>query len=170
MCHVGSICIISGGAKGATFLGKVVRHGECKGKNFHAAQSSSSYWCGNSLRDETRMAKADSARRVVLPSVQRKVPKKKRKGLPPSQENQRICLSDTEGGGDRVIAMVNTLDEQQRWARWVECRLPLASHKKYHHAAALKGLEPGDDFRHHVGVMRPLQVEDAVSYGRNRDH
>ena len=35
MCHVGSICIISGGAKGATFLGKVVRHGECKGKNFH---------------------------------------------------------------------------------------------------------------------------------------
>ena len=42
-----------------------------------------------------------------------------------------------------MIAMVNTLDEQQRWARWVERRLPSASHKKYHHAAALKRLEPG---------------------------
>ena len=30
-------------------------------------------------------------------------------------------------------------------------------------------LEPGDDFRHHVGVVRPLQVGDAVSYCRNRD-
>ena len=37
------------------------------------------------------------------------------------------------------------------------------------HAAALKRLEPGDDFRHHVGVVRPLQVGDAVSYCRNRD-
>ena len=36
--------------------------------------------------------------------------------------------------------------------------------KKYHHAATFKWLEPGDDFRHHVGVVRPLQVGDAVSY------
>ncbi len=56
-----------------------------------------------------------------------------------------------------VIAMVNTLDEQWRWARWVEHRLPLASHKKYCHAAALKQLEPGDDFRHHVGVVDPFK-------------
>ena len=43
-------------------------------------------------------------------------------------------------------------------------RLSSASHKKYHHAATFKWLEPGDDFRHHVGVVRPLQVGDAVSY------
>ena len=81
------------------------------------------------------------------------MPKKKRKGLPPSQENHSIYPSDTEGGGDGVIATVNTLDEQWRWARWVERLLPLASHKKYRHAAALKRLEPGADFRHHVGVV-----------------
>jgi hypothetical protein len=71
-----------------------------------------------------------------------KVPKKKRKGLPPSQENHSIYPSDT----------------------------PSASHKKYRHAAALKRLEPGDDIRHHVGVVRTLQVEDAVLYCRNQDH
>ena len=47
------------------------------------AAQSSSYWCGNSLRDETRMAKAVSTRRVVLSSVQRKVPKKKTQGITP---------------------------------------------------------------------------------------
>jgi len=63
--------------------------------------------------------------------------------------------TDTEGGGDGVIATVNTLDEQQRWACWVERRLNSASHKKYRHAAVLKRLEPGDNFRHHVGVVDP---------------
>ena len=83
-------------------------------------------------------------------------------GITPSQENRSIYPLT-----QRVMI---TVDEQWRWACWVERRLPSASHKKYCHAAALKRLEPGDDFRHHVGVVRPLQVEDAVSYGRNRDH
>ena len=59
---------------------------------------------------------------------------------------------------------IDFFSPQQRWTRWMGCRLPSASHKKYRHAATFKWLEPGDDFRHHVGVVRPLQVGDAVSY------
>ena len=97
---------------------------------------------------------------------------KKCKGLPSSQENHSIYPSDTEGGGDGVIATVITLDEQWWWAcshGW-SIVFPRPPTKKYRHAAALKRLEPGDGFRHHVGVLRPLQVEDDVSYGQNQDH
>ena len=82
----------------------------------------------------------------------KKSAEKKTQGITPSQENRSIYPFDTEGG-------------DHCWRR-----LPSASHKKYRRAAALKRLKPVDDFRHHVGVVRPLQVEDAVSYGRNWDN
>ena len=46
---------------------------------------------------------------------------------------------------------------QQRRTRWVWRHLPSASHEKFRQAATFKWLEPGDDFSHHVEVVRPLR-------------
>ena len=48
-------------------------------------------------------------------------------------------------------------------------RAPRISAPRNRTLQLLNGSFREDDFRHHVGAVRPLQVEDAVSHGRKRD-